>query len=104
MSNAHVCAHLGCVTEFWDKILHFELNGERSIRLNIHLICLFLVNTFSKIRFQLLVSTIDFRYITDAITPAEVLTILRASESCRMDRIEDLLKDGYPCYTTQIGI
>lgn len=48
-------------------------------------------------------STIDFRYITDAITPAEAIEILQNAESSKMDRIEELLKDGYPCYTTQIG-
>lgn len=30
--------------------------------------------------------------------------MLRESESSKMDRVEDLLKNGYPCYTTQIGI
>lgn len=53
--------------------------------------------------FQLLVSTIDFRYITDAITPDEALAMLKAAVPEKMDRIEDLLKDGYPCYTTQVG-
>jgi L-fuconate dehydratase len=50
-----------------------------------------------------LVAIIDFRYLTDAITPAEALDIFRAAEPGKADRIADLEANGYPCYTTSAG-
>src|SRR5690606_5014291 len=50
-----------------------------------------------------LVSCIDFTYITDAITPAEALELLKARESSKQERIDYLLKNGYPAYTTSAG-
>lgn len=50
-----------------------------------------------------LVACIDFRYITDALTPAEALEILQRNESTRAKREEDLLARGYPAYTTSAG-
>ena len=50
-----------------------------------------------------LVACIDFRYITDALTPARAIEILRANESTKPRRIESLLRDGYPAYTTSAG-
>ncbi|XP_058054961.1 mitochondrial enolase superfamily member 1-like [Anopheles bellator] len=50
-----------------------------------------------------LVSTIDFRYIEDVITPEEAIGILRESKSTRNERIEHVRKTGYKAYTTQIG-
>ncbi|MGN6126029.1 MAG: L-fuconate dehydratase [Humibacter sp.] len=50
-----------------------------------------------------LVSLVDFRYLTDAITPAEALEILRAAVPGRAERIEILKRDGYPAYTTTPG-
>ncbi len=50
-----------------------------------------------------LVAQIDFRYITDALTPAEALAILKESESGKAARIENLLESGYPAYTTSPG-
>ena len=50
-----------------------------------------------------LVSQIDFRYISDALTPAEALSILRACEEGKPERIEDLTQNGYPAYTTSPG-
>ena len=49
------------------------------------------------------VSCIDFTYITDAITPEEALALLKKNEATKKDRIEHLLKDGYPAYTTSAG-
>jgi L-fuconate dehydratase len=49
------------------------------------------------------VAIIDFRYLTDAITPAEALDIFRAAEPGKADRIADLEANGYPCYTTSAG-
>ena len=50
-----------------------------------------------------LVATIDFRYLSDAITPEEALQMLRAAEPAKAARIEQLLAEGYPAYTTSPG-
>ena len=50
-----------------------------------------------------LVATIDFRYLTDALTPAEALTMLHAAAPGKAKRIEQLLAEGYPAYTTSPG-
>jgi L-fuconate dehydratase len=50
-----------------------------------------------------IVELVDFRYLTDALTPAEALELLRAAEPGRDERIADLLRDGYPAYTTSPG-
>lgn len=50
-----------------------------------------------------LVSTIDFRYISDVLTKEEAIEILRSSESKKDEKTTKLLKKGYPAYTTQVG-
>ncbi|HEY3141045.1 MAG TPA: enolase C-terminal domain-like protein [Acidimicrobiales bacterium] len=50
-----------------------------------------------------LVALVDFRYLTDALTPDEALAILRRAEGTRAERIERLLADGYPAYTSTPG-
>lgn len=50
-----------------------------------------------------LVSIIDFRYLTDAITPEEALAIFRRAEAGKAARIAELEANGYPCYTTSAG-
>lgn len=50
-----------------------------------------------------LVSIIDFRYLTDAITPDEALAIFRRAEAGKAERIAELEANGYPCYTTSAG-
>jgi L-fuconate dehydratase len=50
-----------------------------------------------------LVELVDFRYLTDAITPAEALEIFRAAEPGRAEREAALLAEGYPAYTTSPG-
>jgi len=50
-----------------------------------------------------LVRCIDFTYITDAITPEEALSMLKEVEPGKGDRIEELLQNGYPAYTTSAG-
>lgn len=50
-----------------------------------------------------LVSLVDFRYLTDALTPQEALAILRSAEPGRAERTERLLAEGYPAYTTSPG-
>ena len=50
-----------------------------------------------------LVSLVDFRYLTDALTPAEALEILERARQGRTEREERLLSEGYPAYTTTPG-
>ena len=50
-----------------------------------------------------LVSIIDFRYLTDAITPSEALAIFRRAEAGKAGRIATLKAEGYQCYTTSAG-
>ncbi|MBM1105006.1 L-fuconate dehydratase [Aurantibacter crassamenti] len=52
---------------------------------------------------EVLVKCIDFTYITDAITPSEALEILKAKDSSKQERINHLLANGYPAYTTSAG-
>jgi L-fuconate dehydratase len=50
-----------------------------------------------------IVSMVDFRYLSDALTPAEALAILRRAEPGRAERIARLREHGYPAYTTSPG-
>ncbi|TPW27500.1 L-fuconate dehydratase [Martelella alba] len=50
-----------------------------------------------------LVSIIDFRYLTDAITKDDALEIFRRAEAGKAERIAELKANGYPCYTTSAG-
>ncbi len=50
-----------------------------------------------------IVRLIDFRYLTDAITPDEAMDILKGNEDKKTERIEKLKAEGYPCYTTSAG-
>jgi len=50
-----------------------------------------------------IVGLIDFRYITDCITPDEALQLLRQRAAGKAQRLEDLQAHGYPCYTTSAG-
>ena len=50
-----------------------------------------------------LVRCIDFRYLTDVLTPAEALALLRKAEPGKAARRSDLEREGYPCYTTSAG-
>ncbi|MFB8089245.1 enolase C-terminal domain-like protein [Streptomyces sp. NPDC055992] len=50
-----------------------------------------------------LVSLVDFRYLTDALTPDEALAILRAAGPGRAERAARLRAEGYPAYTTSPG-
>jgi L-fuconate dehydratase len=49
------------------------------------------------------VSCIDFRYITDALTPEEALEILQRQAPTKAKREAALLQSGYPAYTTSVG-
>lgn len=50
-----------------------------------------------------LVDIIDFRYLTDAITPLEALEIFRKAEAGKAERMAILKAEGYQCYTTSAG-
>src|SRR5947209_4577287 len=43
-----------------------------------------------------LVACVDFRYIEDALSPDEALTILRRNESTKAEREQHLLAEGFP--------
>jgi L-fuconate dehydratase len=49
------------------------------------------------------VALVDFRYLEDALTPAEALEILRAAREGRAERIAELERSGHPAYTTTPG-
>ncbi|MHA6760709.1 L-fuconate dehydratase [Streptacidiphilus sp. PAMC 29251] len=50
-----------------------------------------------------LVSQVDFRYLTDALTPTQALNLLQRGQAGRAQREQDLLATGYPAYTTSPG-
>ena len=50
-----------------------------------------------------LVAAIDFRYISDALTADEALAILKGMAPTRAAREADILRSGYPAYTTSAG-
>lgn len=50
-----------------------------------------------------IVDLVDFRYLTDALTPDEALEILRKAQPGKEERIASLIESGYPAYTTTPG-
>ncbi|UYY59332.1 L-fuconate dehydratase [Sphingomonas sp. S2-65] len=50
-----------------------------------------------------IVRLIDFRYITDCITPDEAVALLTARMAGKAERVATLEAKGYPCYTTSAG-
>ncbi|MBB4710893.1 L-fuconate dehydratase [Streptomyces luteogriseus] len=50
-----------------------------------------------------IVRQVDFRYLTDALTPEEALTLLRRGRPGAGERTARLLESGYPAYTTSPG-
>jgi L-fuconate dehydratase len=46
---------------------------------------------------------VDFRYLSDALTPDEALGLLERGTAGRADRIAALRRDGYPAYSTAPG-
>jgi len=50
-----------------------------------------------------IVRCVDFRYITDAITPQQAVELLERNAASRGQRIAQLERDGYPAYTTSAG-
>ena len=52
---------------------------------------------------EAIVGCVDFRYITDAITPDEAVALLDAKAAGRAAREAELQRTGYPAYTTSVG-
>lgn len=50
-----------------------------------------------------IVDLLDFRYISDALTPGEALALLHTALPGRAARMQTLLERGYPAYTTSPG-
>jgi L-fuconate dehydratase len=50
-----------------------------------------------------IVALVDFRYLTDALTPEQALELLRARAATRREREARLLDGGYPAYATSPG-
>ncbi|HVS29858.1 MAG TPA: L-fuconate dehydratase [Thermoanaerobaculia bacterium] len=50
-----------------------------------------------------IVGAIDFTYINDALTPREALDILRRRQPGKAEREREMLRDGFPAYTTSTG-
>jgi L-fuconate dehydratase len=50
-----------------------------------------------------LVRCLDFRYVTDAITPSEALALLNRLHATRGEREKEMLAQGFPAYTTSAG-
>jgi L-fuconate dehydratase len=49
------------------------------------------------------VALVDFRYLTDALTPDEALELLRARAPGKAERESQLAAEGYPAYDTSPG-
>ena len=52
---------------------------------------------------EAIVAAVDFRHISDALTPDEALAMLKATEADVSGREADLLANGYPAYITSAG-
>lgn len=50
-----------------------------------------------------IVRCVDFRYLTDALTPEEAIELLQKQVPTRQDRLARLKNEGYPAYTTSAG-
>jgi len=50
-----------------------------------------------------LVRCVDFTFITDALTPQEAIAILRRAAPGKAEREQQMLREGYPGYTTAAG-
>lgn len=50
-----------------------------------------------------LVSTVDFSYLTDVLTPGDAVAIVKANDATKADREAELYRTGFPAYTTSAG-
>jgi L-fuconate dehydratase len=52
---------------------------------------------------EALVRCLDFRFVTDALTPEEAIALLQRHAPTRAAREREMLQRGYPAYTTSAG-
>jgi L-fuconate dehydratase len=50
-----------------------------------------------------IVSCVDFRYLTDALTPADAVELLRRHAPAKAAREAEMREHGFPAYTTSVG-
>jgi L-fuconate dehydratase len=50
-----------------------------------------------------LVDAVDFRYLTDCLTPEQALDLLHRRAAGKEARTAEVMAHGYPCYTTSAG-
>ncbi len=49
------------------------------------------------------VRCVDFRYLTDALTPQEAVQLLERNADTRAEREAEMRRDGFPAYSTSVG-
>jgi L-fuconate dehydratase len=49
------------------------------------------------------VGCVDFRYITDALTPEQAIELLESRSAGKAEREAEMRRDGFPAYTTSVG-
>ncbi|MEO2019373.1 MAG: L-fuconate dehydratase [Fuerstiella sp.] len=52
---------------------------------------------------QEFVSCVDFRYLTDAITPTQAIELMTQVQAGKAERLATVTQQGYPSYTTSAG-
>jgi L-fuconate dehydratase len=52
---------------------------------------------------QELVRCVDFRYMTDALTPRDAVALLEERAPGRAERLAEMRRDGFPAYSTSVG-
>jgi L-fuconate dehydratase len=57
----------------------------------------------AELRPREIVELVDFRHLTDVLTPDEALDLLSRAEPAKAERIQRLRAEGYPAYTTSAG-
>jgi L-fuconate dehydratase len=50
-----------------------------------------------------IVACVDFRYLTDALTPEEALELLRRNAPTKAERETEMREHSFPAYTTSVG-
>jgi L-fuconate dehydratase len=50
-----------------------------------------------------IVACVDFRYISDVLSPQEAVALLTERAASKADREAELLRDGFPAYTSSVG-
>jgi L-fuconate dehydratase len=50
-----------------------------------------------------IVRCVDFRYMTDALTPEQAVVMLEERAAGRAEREAEMRRDGFPAYTTSVG-